>query len=310
MTNLQPARKAVVEAGDLRKNFGKTAAVAGISFSVLPGECFGILGPNGAGKTTTVRMIYGFSPPSAGTMRVFGLDIAREGRQIRSRIGVCQQENNLDPELSVRQNLEVFARYFGLPARVAGDKATKLLTFMSLDHRGDAKPMELSGGLMRRLMVARALINDPALLILDEPTTGLDPQSRHQVWSRLEELKHRGMTLLLTTHYMDEAARLCDRLIILDHGKILVQGTPAELIRRHVGLDVIEVAEPSSELLRFVQSSGLQHENLGHRLVIYSRERNSLYHEIGERYCREGCTLRTATLEDVFLKLTGRELRD
>ena len=310
MISTSPARAAVVEADGLRKNFGETTAVAGISFAVFPGECFGILGPNGAGKTTTVRMVYGFSPPSAGSMKVFGMDIGREGRRIRSRVGVCQQENNLDPELSVRQNLEVFARYFNLPARVAGERASKLLAFMSLDHRGDAKPMELSGGLMRRLMVARALINEPELLILDEPTTGLDPQSRHQVWSRLEELKRRGMTLLLTTRYMDEAARLCDRLMIMDHGKILVEGTPPELIRQHVGLDVIEVSEPSADLLQFVLSAGLPHENLGHRLVIYSRERNSLYHEIGDRYCREGCTLRTATLEDVFLKLTGRALRD
>ncbi len=310
MTDIRSEQGSVIEAGGLRKNYGETVAVADISFSVLPGECFGILGPNGAGKTTTIRMIYGFSPPSAGSMKVFGLDIRRCGRRIRSRIGVCQQENTLDPELSVRQNLEVFARYFNLPARVAKEKTEALLTFMSLDHRGDAKPMELSGGLMRRLMVARALINDPELLILDEPTTGLDPQSRHQVWSRLDELKRRGMTILLTTHYMDEAARLCDRLMIMDHGKILVEGTPSELIRQHVGLDVIEVAEPSAELLRFVQSTSLPHENLGHRLVIYSRERNSLYHEIGDRYCREGCTLRTATLEDVFLKLTGRALRE
>ena len=302
--------KYVIEAQDLVKSFDGLVAVDGISFQVLPGECFGILGPNGAGKTSTIRMAYGFSPMTAGSLKVFGLDITRQWRAIKARIGVCQQENNLDPDLTVQQNLEVFARYFDIPTRVARKRAQELLTFIALGHRKDAKVTELSGGMMRRLVLARALINDPALLILDEPTTGLDPQSRHQVWERLDVLKSNGLSSLLTTHYMDEASRLCDRLVIMDQGKILVQGKPVDLIREYVGHDVIEVAEPSEELQEFVGSEGVDHEDLGHRLIIYGAEGDRLFHTISGKYCDEGCVLRMATLEDVFLKLTGRGLRE
>lgn len=300
----------VIEAENLRKRFGEFVAVDGVSFRVVPGECFGILGPNGAGKTSTVRMIYGFSPISSGSLKVFGLDVYTNLREIKSRIGVCQQDNNLDPDLTVLENLEVFARYFDISKKEARAKAEKLLRFISLDHRKDFKVTELSGGMMRRLVLARALINDPEILILDEPTAGLDPQSRHQVWERLEELKAKGLSILLTTHYMDEASRLCDRLLIMDQGRILVQGRPLDLIRKHVGQDVIEVSEPTEELRKYIQSQPLEHEDLGHRLIVYGREGDKLFRTISDQYCEEGCNLRMASLEDVFLKLTGRGLRE
>jgi lipooligosaccharide transport system ATP-binding protein len=300
----------VIEARDLRKNFGPFVAVDGISFTVSAGECFGILGPNGAGKTSTIRMIYGFSPRTAGELRVFGLEIDKGLRQIKYGIGVCQQENSLDTELTVLQNLEVFAGYFDIEPSAARRRAEDLLKFIALEQRQESPVVELSGGLMRRLMLARALINDPRLLILDEPTTGLDPQSRHQIWNRLEELRAGGLTILLTTHYMEEASRLCDRLIIMDHGRILVEGKPADLIRRHAGRDVIEVSEPTDQLRAFIASKGLAHDDLGHRLIIYCDDRDRLYADVSSRFCRQGCIMRMATLEDVFLKLTGRELRE
>jgi lipooligosaccharide transport system ATP-binding protein len=255
-------------------------------------------------------MIYGFSPMASGILEVFGLDVTQNARAIKSRIGVCQQENNLDPDLTVQQNLEVFARYFNIPARTARIQTEILLKFIALDHRKDTRAMELSGGMMRRLVLARALLNKPELLILDEPTTGLDPQSRHQVWERLEELQAKGLSILLTTHNMEEASRLCDRLIIMDHGRVLVEGETLDLIRQYIGHDIIEVVEPSHTLRAFVQSRNLKHEDLGHRLIIYVEDGNSLYHEIRKDYCKGGCIMRMATLEDVFLKLTGRELRE
>lgn len=300
----------VIEAVHIRKAFDGLEAVSGISFRVNPGECFGILGPNGAGKTTTIRMIYGFSPMTGGVMNVFGLDINGHGRTIKARIGVCQQENTLDPDLTVLQNLIVYARYFDIPAKIARGKAEDLLRFMSLEHRSDAKVLELSGGMIRRVVLARALINDPELLILDEPTTGLDPQSRHQVWERLSELRQRGLTILLTTHYMDEASRLCDRLLIMDHGRILVEGEPQALIHTHIGRDVLEIAEPTADLRAYLQAQEMPHEDLGHRLLIYGSNEETLYRRISERFCREGCMMRLATLEDVFLRLTGRDLRE
>jgi lipooligosaccharide transport system ATP-binding protein len=300
----------IVEAKNLLKKFGDFVAVNQISFKVTSGECFGILGPNGAGKTTTIRMVYGFSPMSGGSLKVFGLDISRDWRQIKSRIGVCQQENSLDPDLTVLQNLEVFARYFDMPKKEAREKALELLSFIALDHRQNATVSELSGGLMRRLVLARALINHPDLLILDEPTTGLDPQSRHQMWDRLEELRGRGISILLTTHYMEEASELCDRLIIIDHGLILVEGKPLELIRQHVGQDVVEIDEPTRELRAFIQDRQLPYEDLGHRLIVYCGDRGELYQRITRDFCKGSCVMRMATLEDVFLKLTGRELRE
>ena len=299
----------IVEAENLLKKFGDLVAVNQICFQVATGECFGILGPNGAGKTTTIRMVYGFSPMSGGRLKVFSLDISRDWRKIKSRIGVCQQENSLDPDLTVLQNLEVFARYFDMPKKEAREKAVELLAFIALDHRRNSTVSELSGGLMRRLVLARALINNPDLLILDEPTTGLDPQSRHQIWDRLEELRGKGISILLTTHYMEEASQLCDRLIIIDHGRILVEGKPLELIQQHVGRDVIEIERPTLELRAFIQDRQLPYEDLGHHMMVYCEDRGELYQRITRDFCKGSCVMRMATLEDVFLKLTGRELR-
>ena len=300
----------IIEAKNLTKIFGDLTAVDNISFNVYPGECFGMLGPNGAGKTSTIRMIYGLSPMTSGALEVFGLDVTKNARAIKSRLGVCHQDNNLDPDLTVKQNLEIFSRYFNMSPAAAQVQAASLLRFMALEHRKDARVTELSGGMMRRLVLARALLNTPELLILDEPTTGLDPQSRHQVWERLGELKAKGLTILISTHNMDEASRLCDRLIIMDHGGILIEGKPLELIRQYVGHDIIEVLEPNQSLRAFVQSRNMEHEDLGHRLIINTGDGNALFREISNEYCKEGCIMRMATLEDVFLKLTGRELRE
>ena len=300
----------VIEAKNLRKTFGDIIAVDDVSFHIAPGECFGLLGPNGAGKTTCIRMIHGFSPPSSGTLRVFGQDIRENWRAIRARLGVCHQENNLDPELNVLQNLEVFAAYFDIPRAEARRRADRLLDLMALGHRRDAAVMDLSGGMIRRLILVRALINNPDFVILDEPTTGLDPQSRHQIWRRLEELKRQGLTILLTTHYMEEAAGLCDRLVIMDHGKILVEGTPSELIVTHAGRSIIEIGDPDDTLRRMIRERGMTCEDLGYRLILHGEDGEALYHEIRQTYCATGCTLRPATLEDVFLKLTGREMRE
>lgn len=301
---------AVIEITDLRKSFGGFTAVDGVSFSVQPGICFGLLGPNGAGKTTTIRMLYGFTPRDSGTLRLFGSDCDGAWRELKSRIGVCQQDNSLDPDLTVRENLEVFAAYFNLPRSLVQERVTNLLRFIALEGREQSGVRDLSGGMMRRLVLARALINEPQLLILDEPTTGLDPQSRHQLWSRLEQLKARGLTTLLTTHYMDEAQRLCDRLVIMDQGSILVEGTPGDLIRQHVGDSVIEVVAACEELRAMLKEQQLPHEDLGERVVIYSNDGEALYRQLLVERCNEGCMLRPATLEDVFLRLTGRELRE
>jgi lipooligosaccharide transport system ATP-binding protein len=300
----------VVEAKDVKKTFGDFVAVNGISFHISSGECFGVLGPNGAGKTTTIRMVYGFSPITEGRIEVFGLPITREWRAIKSRIGVCQQENTLDPDLSVVENLEVFARYFDIPKKSAKARARELLEFIALDHREESEVNELSGGMIRRLVLARALINQPQLLILDEPTTGLDPQSRHQVWERLEELKGKGLSILLTTHNMEEASRLCDRLIIMDRGSIVVEGKPRDLISEFTGESVLEVASPQDEIRQFLRSSEVEYEDLGQRLIVYSQKNDSLFQTISTEHCGDGCVLRMATLEDVFLKLTGRGLRE
>ncbi|MDI6742191.1 MAG: ABC transporter ATP-binding protein [Smithella sp.] len=309
MTDIDTTQPVIV-ARNLKKTFGVFQAVDDVSFSVEPGQCFGILGPNGAGKTSTIRMIYGFSPITSGDIFVFGLDIKTQYRKIKARIGVCQQDNTLDPDLTVIQNFEVFARYFNIDKRTALAKASELLKFFALEQRRDARAMELSGGMVRRLVIARALINQPDLLILDEPTTGLDPQSRHQVWERLERLKKQGMTILLTTHYMDEAARLCDTLVIMDHGKILAQGSPQSLISEYMGAHIIEIAEPDDALRAFFLDKNERLEDLGHRLIIYTENGHEIYREICNRFTQKSCVLRSASLEDVFLKLTGRELRE
>jgi lipooligosaccharide transport system ATP-binding protein len=300
----------IVEIRDLVKQFGAITAVDGISLEIRKGAFFGLLGPNGAGKTTTIRMLYGFMPPTSGRLSVFGKDITTDWRTIKSRIGICHQENTLDPDLTVLQNLLVYAGYFALPKARARQRAEELLDFFALSHRSNAKVLELSGGMARRVILARALINDPDLLILDEPTTGLDPQSRHQLWERLESLKVSGLTVLITTHYMEEAEHLCDRLVIIDHGKILVEGAPKALKARHAGERVIEVNGSGADLTAFLTDNQISFDDLGDRLLIYLSADPSLEDRIRTDYCLDHCTFRSGTLEDVFLRLTGRELRE
>jgi lipooligosaccharide transport system ATP-binding protein len=300
----------IIEIQDLIKRFNGFTAVNEISFSVNRGEFFGLLGPNGAGKTTTIRMLYGFSPPTRGKLSIFGMNINTYFRRIKSKIGVCHQENTLDPDLSVEQNLHVFAGYFSIPKKEAAERTRELLDFFALSHKKDAKVIELSGGMARRLILARSLINRPELLILDEPTTGLDPQSRHQVWEKLEELKKIGLTVVITTHYMEEASRLCDRLVIMDHGKILVDGSPEDLIDRYAGKNIIEIQGPDQALIEYVTEHAIEHDDLGRRLILYEPEGKGLNSTIREQFCNEKCIYRNSTLEDVFLRLTGRELRE
>jgi lipooligosaccharide transport system ATP-binding protein len=300
----------VIEALDVVKRYGEFVAVDGVRFAVRRGEFFGLLGPNGAGKTSAIRMMYGFSPVTSGRMKVFGLDIETDWREIRSRLGVCQQENTLDPDLTVEQNLLLYARYFEKDRVRARERAEELLSFFALTHKRNAKVMELSGGLARRLQLARALVSEPELLILDEPTTGLDPQSRHQLWDRLAELKKRGLTMLLTTHYMDEAESLCDRLLIMDHGRILAEGRPRDLITEHAAESVIEIEAPDEALSHYIRQHTVRHDDLGGRVIIYTEADGTLVNEVRARFCSASCLFRTGNLEDVFLRLTGRELRE
>ncbi len=301
--------EALVSAEGLTKTFNSFKAVDNVSFEVRKGECFGLLGPNGAGKTTTVRMLYGFSPVTSGQLTIFGTDALRHRREVNARIGVCQQENNLDPDLTVLKNLEVFGRYFNMEPGLRGSRAKELLRFIKLEHKAASKIPELSGGMMRRLLIARALINDPYLIILDEPTTGLDPQSRRATWELLTELKEGGKGILLTTHYMEEAAQLCDRLVIMDHGRILIQGKPSRLIEKIIGSHVLEVVDASEEFVKIAEQRSCSSEKIMGKTIFYGPQVRELFNEIGAR-CQEGCTFRMATLEDVFLKLTGRELRE
>ncbi|HEX9948919.1 MAG TPA: ATP-binding cassette domain-containing protein, partial [Thermodesulfobacteriota bacterium] len=271
-------------------------------------ECYGLLGPNGAGKTSIIRMMYGFSPLSSGRMLLFGQDIEKDWRVIRSRIGVCQQGNTLDPDLSVEENLAVFAGYFSMPAVRARARTAELMQLFALEKKRKAKVVELSGGLARRLMVARSLINEPELLILDEPTTGLDPQSRHLLWEKLMALRKSGVTLFLTTHYMEEASQLCDRLMILDRGKIIAEDSPQSLIERYVEDAVIEIEGTNEDLRQYLVKGRISHDILDQRIIVYAR--NSVGEYIRKNFCMEKCTFRVPTLEDVFLRLTGRELRE
>ncbi len=300
----------IIEAKQVVKKFDQLTAVNDVSFTVEPGEFFALLGPNGAGKTSIIRMIYGFSPLSGGRMEVFGRDIRNDWRQIRLRLGVCQQENTLDPDLTVVQNLYLYSRYFEMDKGTARSRAEELLDFFALTGKREAKVMELSGGLARRLQIARALMSQPELLILDEPTAGLDPQSRHQVWDRLRILKKDGLTLVLTTHYMDEAENLCDRLVILDRGRIITEGRPRQLIKKYAGESVIEIEGPGEELKKYVREHAVESDDLGERLIIYAEPRGELESMIREEFCMESCRFRAGNLEDVFLRLTGRELRE
>src|SRR5918992_2022081 len=305
----------VVRATGLVKRYGASPEIAvdGIDFHVRHGECFGFLGPNGAGKTTTMRLISCRAQRTGGSLDVLGLDPAGDERAIKRRVGVVPQETNLDSVLNVEENLFVHGRYFDLPMAEVKERAHELLEFVQLSDRAGWHVDALSGGMKRRLLIARGLINRPELLILDEPTTGLDPQARHLVWERLRELRRRGVTLVITTHYMDEAAQLCDRLVIMHQGKILVEGSPLQLIRQHVAAQVVELTAPRTDELKRLEATAAPfasgHELHGDRLILHTDDGETLLKTINDADIEyEAATFRSATLEDVFLKLTGRGL--
>lgn len=298
---------ALIQARQLIKKFGALDAVAGIDFAVEKGECFGFLGPNGAGKSTLMKMIYCFSPRTSGDLSVFGSDPGQDAASIKNRIGVVAQTDNLDEQLTVTQNLEVYAGYFGLSRKVARPRIEELIAFMALEAKAKASIRELSGGMKRRLVIARALLHDPELLILDEPTTGLDPQVRHLIWAKLRELKAKGTTLLLTTHYMEEAHELCDRLLVMDKGKVLDSGRPKDLVAKSLAPYVLELPASTRGVLG-VLPPGIQLEAHGDKLFLYSSSPDSL--EKAALALKGDFRIRTTGLEDLFLKLTGRDLHE
>ncbi|TFD29348.1 ABC transporter ATP-binding protein [Cryobacterium cryoconiti] len=302
----------VIVAQNLVKKYKDFAAVDGVCFEVAPGESFGLLGPNGAGKSTTMRMVGAVSTRTSGDLRILGLDPNRHGPEIRSRLGVVPQADNLDTELRVRENLLVYGRYFGLPRAQVARRADELLAFAQLEDKAKAKVDMLSGGMKRRLTIARALINDPSILLLDEPTTGLDPQARHILWDRLFRLKEQGTTLLLTTHYMDEAEQLCDRLVVIDKGVIMAEGAPAQLIRTYSSREVLEVrfgSDLNADVAAQIAGMGDRIEVLPDRILIYSENGESELVRIVEAGLTPITSLvRRSSLEDVFLRLTGRTL--
>ncbi|MBF0624412.1 MAG: ATP-binding cassette domain-containing protein [Magnetococcales bacterium] len=300
----------LLRARNLVKRYQGRTVVDHISFTVQRGECFGLLGPNGAGKTTTLRMIVGLTPADGGELTLFGLPMHPEQRAARQRMGVVSQEDNLDTDLGVAENLRIYGRYFGLPGALIEERLERLLRFAQLSDRAGQAVGTLSGGMRRRLVLARSLVADPELVVLDEPTTGLDPQARHLIWQRLRTLRDDGVTLLLTTHYMDEAARLCDRLLVMDHGAILDLGTPRELIARHVEPEVVEITGQGDppDPATLGNPDGRQ-ERMGDTLYCYTRDAAPLMERLSRRPDL-AVLMRPANLEDVFLKLTGRELRD
>ncbi len=302
----------IVQARGLTKRFGDFTAVDAVDFDISKGEAFGFLGPNGAGKTSTMRMITTVSPITEGKLTVFGLDPTTEGRQIRSRIGVVPQEDNLDLELTVAENLYVFGRYHDMNRADIRARTTELLEFAQLSDRAKSLVDPLSGGMKRRLTIARALINDPELVVLDEPTTGLDPQARHVLWDRLYRLKQQGATLIITTHYMDEAEQLCDRLVVMDKGEIVAEGSPRTLINEHATREVVELRFQDGQRDHAVGSlDGLadRAEVLADRVLLYTEDAEGTQHEMTVRGIHpEQVLVRRSTLEDVFLKLTGRSL--
>lgn len=311
-------RQVVIQATDLVKRYGSLTAVAGVSFSVYRGECFGLLGPNGAGKTSIVRMIYGLSPITSGTLFVSGLDVSRQSRLVRSRIGVVPQEDALDPELTAMENLLVYASYFRIRSEEARQRASDILAFLDLQDKSNTPVENLSGGMKRRLTIGRALINRPEVLILDEPTTGLDPYARRLIWQRLRQLQAEGTTILLTTHYLEEASQLCDRLLILHRGQIIEQGTSAELVAKHAAREALEIEiEPSCHAS--VAAAGGELVNgwlsMGSRLVLFTDRGRELSRRLSNGDAERSGNLswqhlRPANLEDVFLKLTGVRLEE
>jgi lipooligosaccharide transport system ATP-binding protein len=304
----------ILEARDLVKKFGDFAAVKGVSFTIERGESFGFLGPNGAGKTSTMRMISAVSKPTSGSLSILGLNPLLEGPEIRGRLGVVPQEDTLELELSVRLNLEMFGRYFDIPRQVLRERADELLEFTQLSERANDKVDELSGGMKRRLTIARALMNQPELLILDEPTTGLDPQARHLLWERLYRLKREGVTLIITTHYMDEAEQLCDRLVVMDHGSIVAEGPPRDLIAQHSTREVVELrfdVESHDDVELPLGNFAERIEILPDRILLYVDEGDNTLRELhSANIVPASALVRRSSLEDVFLRLTGRTLVD
>ena len=314
-TNLtEVSDEPLIHARGLVKRFNGFTAVAGIDVDVRRGEAFGFLGPNDAGKSSTMRMIGCVSPPSGGVLRILGRDPLRDGPVIRARLGVCPQLDNLDLELTVRENLTTYARFFGIARKVARERADELIDFVQLTERRDSKVDDLSGGMKRRLTIARALINEPEMMLLDEPTTGLDPQARHLVWERLFRLKQQGVTLVLTTHYMDEAEQLCDRLVVMDGGRIVAEGSPRALIEQYSTREVVELrfnAESQEAFADKLTGLGERLEVLPDRILLYVADGDDAVAEVGRRELSPASVLiRRSSLEDVFLRLTGRTLVD
>lgn len=301
----------LIKARGLTKRYNNFAAVDHIDFEVYKGECLGFLGPNGAGKTTTVRMIYCFLPVTEGELTIAGMNVVTQARQIKGLIGISPQEDNLDPDFSVIKNLQVYASYFDISKAEATKRAMELLKFFKLDEKRDASIMALSGGMKRRLIMARALINEPKILLLDEPTTGLDPQGRHIVWDEIRALRKQGVTIILTTHYMDEAAALCDRILIVDNGKIIETGVPAGMIRKYVGVDVLEL-EYDANVVATLKSElpDAQVEVYGDQVRVFTSQPHGVFERVMKKFPDKPMTIRNANLEDVFLKLTGRKLRE
>ncbi|HVR80392.1 MAG TPA: ABC transporter ATP-binding protein [Acidimicrobiia bacterium] len=304
----------LVQARGLTKKFGDFVAVDAVDFDIAKGEAFGFLGPNGAGKTSTMKMITTVSPITEGKLTVFGLDPATEGRAIRQRLGVVPQEDNLDLELTVSENLYIYGRYHDMSRSAIRARIEELLEFAQLSDRAKSKVEPLSGGMRRRLIIARALINEPDLVILDEPTTGLDPQARHVLWDRLYRLKRQGATLIITTHYMDEAEQLCDRLVVMDGGKIVAEGSPRQLISQYAPREVVELrfAEGQVDLVApKLEGVANRSEILADRIILYTDDAEATQHQLSARDIHpEQVLVRRSTLEDVFLKLTGRRLID
>jgi len=301
----------LIEAHNLTKKFNDFVAVDHIDFEVYRGECVGFLGPNGAGKTTTVRMIYCFLPLTEGLLYVAGMDAPTKSRDIKKIVGVAPQEDNLDPDFTVIRNLEVYARYFDIPKTEAARRAADLLKFFQLEEKQTKLIQELSTGMKRRLIIARALINEPQILLLDEPTTGLDPQGRHIVWDEIRFLMKRGVTIILTTHYMEEAATLCDRVLVMDNGKIIETGSPKKLVKKHVGEEVLEMAFDETTLHTLKDElPDARIEIYGDQIRVFTNQPRGSFERLANKFPGLPISIRNANLEDVFLKLTGRKLRE
>jgi lipooligosaccharide transport system ATP-binding protein len=302
----------LLDVRELTKHYGGTAVVDALSFQIAAGECLGVIGPNGAGKTTTLRMCLGLTEPDAGTIHALGMEMPRDALAIKAQLGVVSQFDSLDPDFSCAENLMVYGRYFGLPAQRIRERIPQLLEFAALSHKADATPGELSGGMRRRLSLARALVNDPRLLLLDEPTTGLDPQARHLMWERLQVLMQQGKSILLTTHFMDEAERLCDRLLVLDHGRKIAEGRPRDLIAQYLEPDVVEAYGNGALALADspLKALAARTEVSGETVFFYTQDARPLLERLGSEHGKLRTLHRPSNLEDLFLKLTGRQIRE